>query len=247
MSDEGGVPPPRPEWAYFLDIDGTLVELAPSPAEVRLDGELRGRIQRLYDAAGGALALVTGRSIADADLLVGGRRLPITGQHGLERRDASGIVRRLQVDLGRMEFVRDRLAFIVDLNPGLALETKGLSLALHYRAAPALAPFACRVMREIVTELGSEYVVQCGKFVVELKPSGSTKGTAVEAFMREPPFRGRTAIFVGDDVTDEDGFAAVNAMGGHSIKVGDGPTVARWRLADVAAVRSWLAHGAGGD
>jgi trehalose 6-phosphate phosphatase len=242
MSDDGRVPAPRADWAYFLDLDGTLVDLAPSPAEVRLDDELRGCIRHLHAAAGGALALVTGRSIADVDALLDGPPLPVAGQHGLERRDACGIVRRQQVDLGRIALARDRLADLAGLHPGLALEEKGLSLALHYRAAPSLAMYVCRVMREVRRELGSEYGLLYGKCVVELRPTGSSKGTAVAEIMSEPPFRGRTAVFVGDDATDEDGFAAVNAMGGHSIKVGEGPTIARWRLADVAAVRAWLAR-----
>jgi len=105
---------------------------------------------------------------------------------------------------------------------------------------PSLASFAHQTMRAAAAACGPEFALQSGKRVVELKPSGKDKGEAVREFMREAPFHGRTPVFVGDDVTDEHGFVRVNALGGHSIKVGGGPTAARWRLADVRAVYAWL-------
>ena len=126
-------------------------------------------------------------------------------------------------------------------NPGLLLEEKGASLALHYRSAPSLAGLAEREVRQVVVELGDDFELQSGKLVFEVKPSGKDKGTAIDEFMAEAPFAGRRPVFVGDDLTDELGFERVNRIGGDSVKVGPGPTRARWRLENADAVRAWLA------
>ncbi len=234
------VPAPRSEWAYFFDIDGTLVDIAPSPSEIVVERELQASVCELYEATGGALALISGRSIADVDTIFHDTQLPVAGQHGLERRDSNGKITHHDAQLEKLEFARSRVAEAIAAHPDLLLEDKGLSLALHYRSAPALASFAHRTMRAIASAVGPEFTVQSGKRVVELKPSGKDKGDAVRDFMQEKPFLRRTPVFVGDDVTDEHGFAVVNSMGGHSIKVGGGATAARWRLPNVRAVRRWL-------
>jgi trehalose 6-phosphate phosphatase len=236
-------PPPRREWAYFFDIDGTLVDIADSPTGVRLDGDLGLLIAGLYHDAGGAVALISGRAIADIDALFPGHRLPTAGQHGLERRDAAGRISRHAFPSVQLERAHDRLADAAARHPKLLLEHKGLSLALHYRRAPHLAGYAHRLMHTIQARMGTQYCLQTGKRVVEMKPAGKDKGAAVLEFMQEPPFRGRTPVFVGDDVTDEYGFSAVNRLHGYSIKVGPGRTAAHWRVPDVAAVRAWLATG----
>jgi len=120
------------------------------------------------------------------------------------------------------------------------VEDKGLSLAIHYRLAPQLGGYAGRLARLAAAQAGPQYMVLPGKRIVEIKPSGRDKGVAVREFMEEPPFRGRVPVFVGDDITDEHGFEMVNALGGASIKVGAGETLARWHLRDVRAVRAWL-------
>lgn len=234
------LPAPRPEWAYFVDLDGTLLDLADAPGGVRLDGSLRGLMARLHRVAGGALALISGRSLADIDALLGGLVLPAAGQHGTERRDATGRVARHRPPADRLEEARAQLAAAAARKPGLLLEHKGLSLALHYRRAPRLGAYAHRLVRSVARRLGAGYCVQVGKRVVELKPAGKDKGAAVLEFLQEPPFAGRTPVFIGDDASDEFGFAAVNQRGGISVKVGPGRTAARWRVRDVAAVRAWL-------
>src|SRR4051812_76003 len=234
------VPAPRSEWAYFFDIDGTLVDIAPSPSEIVVERELRALVCELFDATRGALALISGRSISDVDSIFRETRLPLAGQHGLERRSWKGDITRQQAQSHEIDFAREKLAAAIAAHPDLLLEDKGLSLALHYRSAPSLASFAHRTMRAIASAIGPEFTLQSGKCVVELKPSGKNKGDAVRDFMKEEPFHGRTPVFVGDDVTDEHGFAVVNSMNGHSIKVGSGETVARWRLPNVRSVRSWL-------
>jgi trehalose 6-phosphate phosphatase len=230
-------------FAYFLDIDGTLVDLADTPGTVKLHPTLPGLVEALYQSSGGAIALITGRSIADADRLFSRRRLPIAGQHGHERRSADGSVTQHRVSPRGLDPARIALRSIVERHPKLILEDKGLSLALHYRRTPQLASLVHRVMRNARELLGDQYSVHRGKRVVELTPAGKDKGLAIRAFTREAPFRGKRPIFIGDDVTDEHGFAMVNSLGGDSIKVGAGPTVAGWRLPSVPAVLAWLEHG----
>jgi trehalose 6-phosphate phosphatase len=128
-------------------------------------------------------------------------------------------------------------------HPRLLLEDKGLSLALHYRRAPRQAGYAHRVMHALLATVGDRYCIKTSKCVVELAPAGTDKGAAIRAFMRERPFSGRAPLFIGDDVTDEFGFAMVNRLGGYTIKVGAGRTVARWRLPDVKAVLNFLQLG----
>ena len=241
----GSPPAPGSDWAYFFDIDGTLIDFAAKPAGVQLDAELRQLIERLFHAAGSAVALISGRSIRDVDRLFPDARLPVAGQHGTERRDGTGRMSRHAFPADGLVVARTRLTEVAARHPGLWLEDKGLSLAMHYRGAPQLAGHAHRLMAEIQAEIGSGFCVQAGKRIVELKPAGLDKGVAVHEFMQEEPFRGRVPAFVGDDVTDEYGFKMVNRLGGHSVKVGAGPTVARWRLRNVRAVRAWLARGVG--
>lgn len=240
MKRSGSLAAPNPAWAFFFDIDGTLADLAPTPAEIRLEHKLHQLIHALHRNSGGALALISGRSIADVDSIFGEPRLPVAGHHGLERRDAEGKISRHDATVEKLANARTRLSEAVARHSGLLLEDKGHSLALHYRAKPALASYAHRTMRGLHSKLGPEYAILTGKRIIEIKPSGKDKGDAVREFLEEEPFRGRTPVFVGDDVTDEYGFAVVNSLGGHSIKVGAGRTGARWRLRDVRAVRAWL-------
>jgi trehalose 6-phosphate phosphatase len=232
--------PPGGHRAYFFDIDGTLVDIARTPDGVQLDRELRHLIERLHHSAGGAVALISGRTIANIDRLFPGEHLPAAGQHGVERRDATGHVSRHAFPSSQLPWARRRLAEAVAAHPGLLLEDKGLSLALHYRLAPQLAGYSHRLVRSVQARLGSAFCVQAGKRIIEVKPAGKDKGVAVMEFMQEDPFAGRMPVFVGDDATDEYGFAMVNRLRGQSIKVGPGQTVARWRLPDVGAVHQWL-------
>ncbi len=229
--------------AYFLDIDGTLVDFADAPARVRLDRTLPGLVEALYQSSGGALALITGRSLESIDRLFPVRQLPAAGQHGLERRTACGQVTRHVGPVRALDGARHVLVGIVNRHPGLLVEDKGLSIALHYRRVPQLASYAHRVMRTLRAALGDQYCLQKGKRVVELAPAGRDKGAAIASFMLEAPFRGKAPLFIGDDVTDEYGFAMVNQLGGYAIKVGTGRTKAGWRLHDVPSVLAWLTSG----
>jgi trehalose 6-phosphate phosphatase len=239
--------PPLAEagWAYFLDVDGTLVEIAEAPDAVQVDDDVLRLVARLHRTCDGALALVSGRSLADLEGRLGSIGVPLVGQHGLERRDASGRLQRTVTAAAVRGEIRRQLEPVIARHPGLLLEDKGLSLALHYRQAPRLAAYVHRLMRTLVSAAGSDLGLQIGKRVVEVKPAGVDKGSAIEEFMAEPPFKGRRPVFVGDDVTDEHGFATINRLGGVSIKVGRGRTQATWRLPNVTAVRGWLAGALG--
>jgi trehalose 6-phosphate phosphatase len=231
--------------ALFLDVDGTLVEIAPTPDLVRVEPaliEALGRLRRRLP-----VALVSGRTIANLDTLFQPLVLPAAGVHGLERRRSDGVL----VGSGEgdvLEPLRRAVAEFAEAHPGVVLEDKGLSLAIHYRLAPAAEDAALALTAGIVA--GREAALRriAGKMVVEIQPRRADKGSAIAAFMAEPPFAGRRPVFVGDDATDEDGFAAVNGMGGHSILVGSPrQTAAGSRLASVAAVHRWLARSLDSD
>ena len=221
-------------------MDGTLLELARTPDAVHVESATLDLVHGVHVITGGALALVTGRSIEDVDRLFGGAPLPIAGQHGLERRDGAGMWTTDGSGADGLELARRRLTDVADAFKGLLVEDKGRSLALHYRAAPQLESYVLDSVRSLGEELGDEYAIQLGKYVVELRPAGTDKGEAIRAFMSEEPFVGRTPVFIGDDVTDEHGFAVVNEMDGYAVKVGEGATIAPWRLPDVRAVEHWL-------
>ena len=232
-------PAPSREWCLFLDVDGTLLELAETPTAVVVDCELKELLARLARTLDGAVALVSGRSIDVVDRLFAPLRLPAAGLHGLERRTASGERRSAQGIDARLDGARASLAAFVRAHPGTLLEDKGCALAVHFRTAPRFAELARRAVDEAARSVPGHHV-QEGKMVLEIKPGGITKATAVEAFMCEPPFQGRRPVFVGDDLTDHDGLRSVERMGGISIAVGD-RIEGQWHLEDPAEVRRWLA------
>jgi trehalose 6-phosphate phosphatase len=236
------MPPFAADWAFFLDVDGTLLEYAARPQAVRVDAELLDLLQRLHAVAGGALALISGRSVGDIDNLFAPLTLPAAGQHGTERRTADGTMHRHAPPIENLGRAAAEIVRLTAAHSGLVFENKGMALALHYRLAPALRAHAEREMRAIAAGLGDAFELQTGKFVVEIKPSGKDKGSAIAEFASEAPFAGRMPVFIGDDLTDEPGFEVVNRAGGHSVKVGPGITRARWHLFDAAAVRRWLAQ-----
>jgi trehalose 6-phosphate phosphatase len=227
-------------WAYFLDVDGTLIDIADTPDAVHVDTALLELIARLHRASGGAVALVSGRMISDLQSRLGMPQLPLAGLHGLERRDSTGRLWIHAAPPAAKCAIKEALAPVLARHPGLLLEDKGLTLALHYRRAPQLAAYVHQIMGRLATLAGEGLELQRGKRVVEIKPAGIDKGTAVAEYLAEPPFKGRRAVFIGDDLNDEHGFAEVNRLEGISIKVGKGASCARFRLPDVAAVRQWL-------
>jgi trehalose 6-phosphate phosphatase len=238
------MPPFGRHWAFFLDLDGTLLEIAETPDAVDPGAQEIILLGRLENACGGAVALISGRSLARIDQLLSPLVLAAAGQHGAERRDAQGRRHRHRFPVASLKPAASGIRSFAARHQGLVFEDKGASVALHYRLAPQLEAAAQRVVREAAEPLGDAVEVQGGKMVVELKPAGCDKGSAIESFMQEPPFAGRVPVILGDDVTDEYGFRVVNRLGGHSVMVGEGvgegPSAARWRLQDPAAARAWL-------
>jgi trehalose 6-phosphate phosphatase len=239
-------PPPWPAaeagpgWAFFLDVDGTLLEYADRPAGVHVSPELAETIVRLAHASDGAVALISGRALSDVDRLFAPLILPAAGQHGAERRQADGICHRHPVLADGLRRVVAELAGFTARHAGLLLEDKGMSVALHFRLRPELREIVESEVSRVAGALGAAWACQPGRLVYEIRPGGRDKGMAIADFMAEPPFEGRLAVFVGDDLTDEQGFIVVNRYGGLSVKVGAGETAAGWRLPDAEAVRRWL-------
>jgi trehalose 6-phosphate phosphatase len=227
-----------PHQALFLDFDGTLTEIAPRPGDVVVHAEVPALLAALARRLGGALAIVTGRSLADLDPKLAPARLPAAGQHGAELRPRPGGELRLRAPAGIATLAR-RLRERFDADPRVLVEDKGAAVALHYRQAPERALECLQAMRALAAPWPGLEIVT-GKRVVEARGCGADKGVALDALMGEPPFAGRQPVFVGDDRADEDAFAAVRAAGGYGIKVGDGATLARYRCAGVADVRAWL-------
>lgn len=226
-----------PDSALFLDFDGTLVELASQPELVVVPAGLTSLLTSLYKQLDGALALVSGRRLLDLDHFLAPLRLPAAAEHGAQRRTFDGLlISAPPVDLAHVVQAAESL---LRLHPALKLERKNLALSLHYRHAPELEDLCLQVMREAVGRSPGLDLMQ-GKFVLDLKPLGVSKGTGIAAFMREAPFAGRTPLFAGDDITDEAGFEQVLRMGGPTIKVGQGPTAAQFRCNSVADLSAWL-------
>lgn len=223
----------------FLDVDGTLADLAPTPDEVRIGSELIALLERIHGQLEGALALISGRPLAQLDRLFAPLRLPAAGIHGFERRGGTHVVFRPTLVAESLGAVRAQLADAASSRPGLLLEDKGVALALHYRAAPEAADTVAALITAAAQRLGPGFEALEGDMVYELKPATLNKATAIEAFMTEEPFEGRIPIYIGDDYTDFDGFGAVRRNGGVDIAVGE-RVPARWHLPDPAAVRDWL-------
>ena len=225
--------------ALFLDFDGTLAELAAQPDAVRVSDRLVPLLDQLRDHLQGALALVSGRSLADLDALLAPLQLPMAAEHGAVRRGADG--RQLSVPAPDLQAVTRVARALARQHAGLQVELKTAAVALHYRQAPALEKLCLQQLSLAVMATPGVELLQ-GKCVIEVKPSGVSKGSAIAAFMREPPFAGRTPWFAGDDVTDESGFAWVQAAGGLCLKVGAGTSLARHRCASPLALREWLSE-----
>ena len=237
------VPPlsPAGRYAFFFDVDGTLAAIQSRPDEVFIPEPTLIHLQRLAELTDGAVALVSGRPMSELDALVSPLRLPLAGVHGAERRDAAGHTERLSLPENVAESLSSLLSEAMAGLPDTQLETKGMAFALHYRRAEHFQQKVL-ALAEAMVERFPMLTLQPGKCVVEIKPKGVNKGAAIAAFMQQAPFTGRTPVFLGDDLTDEAAFIAVNAMEGITVKVGEGQTDAAYRLPDVDAVYHWLAQ-----
>ena len=226
-----------PSCALFLDFDGTVVDIAPQPQAVQVPAPLIEVLRHVQDYLQGAMAIISGRPIAQIDEFLQPLQLPVAGVHGTERRSRDGKVHLLHTH--PLDHVEEAACNLAAQHPGLLVENKRGSLALHYRQAPELEEQCVKAMQQAVDESPGVTLLR-GKMVVEAKPGGASKGRAIEDFLAEAPFAGRTPVFIGDDVTDEVGFSTVQRLGGLGIKVGEGPSVAWQRLAHPAALRQQL-------
>lgn len=225
--------------AVFFDFDGTLVELAAHPDAVRVGAPLRAALVRLTRRLDGSVAIVTGRCVADIDRMLAPLVLPVAGVHGAERRRSDG--GWVRAPLPRLDAARAHLRAWCALDPRAWLEEKPGALALHFRGADDLEEPARVAVAEAQALVGADAVATlAGKKLFELRAADVHKGAAVRAFLAEAPFLGRRPWYFGDDLTDEDAFVVVRALGGVTVKLGDGETAAEYRLRAPAELHAWL-------
>ena len=231
------------ETAILLDIDGTLVDLAPTPREVWVAPGLAKTLNRLLQRTSGALALVSGRSLNDIDLIFAPEQFPAVGGHGAEMRlstDSEAVASHAPPMDRELKL---RLAAIAKLSPGILLEDKGYSLALHYRLAPHAEKAIYEAVSLIRADLPNAPIeVLPGKCVCEIKHSGFNKATGVRELMTHEPFKGRYPIFIGDDVTDEAVFGIMPDLGGLAFSVGRRAQGVAGHFDEPRDVREWLAQ-----
>lgn len=224
--------------ALFLDVDGTLLEFQDDPSAVALPEGGLDTVLRLSERLGGALALISGRPLSELDAVFTPHALPAAGMHGQELRGAPDSARAVPVQA--LEALRREATILSHRYPGVRVENKHSNIALHWRAAPAAADALQALAARHLPDLPG-YRLQPGNQVIELVPDDVDKGRAMRRLLEAPPFAGRRPVFVGDDLTDEYGFAAANALGGWSVLVGRrANSHAMYALPDVSAVHAWL-------
>lgn len=241
--------PPAPDsidldrTALLLDVDGTLLDIAATPDDVVVSSTLRATLSDLLAQSGGAVALVSGRTIDTLDRLFAPLKVPAIGGHGAEIRPSaqdSVLKRRPASTTGPL---RRRLHALADLDPHLLVEDKLHSIALHYRLALQQEAFLKKEVARLVAAEGADNMeIIFGKAVIEIKPKQFNKGTAVSELMTYPPFAGRTPLFIGDDTTDESVFAILPDLAGTGYSVGRAMQGAEGIFESPEAVRSWLAR-----
>lgn len=226
--------------AVLTDFDGTLVDIAETPDAVKVPAALPELLAHAAADLGSAFAVISGRPIADIDRFLAPGNFAVAGAHGIQRRRADGSMQPVDERLiAGSRRIATRLQPLVDANPLLLLETKDGAVALHYRRVPELGDTCRNAMAEAVAREDAFALVD-GKMVIEARPKGISKGTALRAFMLEEPFVGRTPVFIGDDTTDEDAFVAAQELGGVGIKLGAGDTAARMRIANIESVHALI-------
>jgi trehalose 6-phosphate phosphatase len=239
--DDRTPPPLEPaRHALFLDFDGSIVDFAPKPDMIVLRPGTIALLENASRRLGGALAIVSGRQIADLDRHLAPLKIPASGVHGLEFRPSFGDLSAAPLS-NELDEARRRLTGAIGPTDRIFLEDKGGALVLHYRAHPDQRGRAERLARNATRDLDTLRVM-AGHAIFEILQRHITKADALQRFMRRPPFHGRIPVFVGDDATDEDGFRAAAAEGGFGVKIGPGKSAAAYRLQGSEAVHQWLSR-----
>lgn len=232
---------PRHDWALFIDVDGTLLEIAPTPMAVVVPAELPSVLVAASQALDGALALLSGRPLADLDRLFGVLPIVAVGQHGTELRIGDQVT--VPPPSPAIAAARAQLQDFADRHPGVLIEDKGGSMTAHYRLAPTAEEPLRALVKSMLEKHLSEFELLESKMAFDIRPLGHHKGRAVDELMRRRPFAGRVPVMVGDDATDEDGFRAVHQLGGIAVAVGprQPSVVVEHHFESPARFRSWLA------
>ncbi|HEX7814287.1 trehalose-phosphatase [Dyella sp.] len=225
-----------------MDVDGSLIDFVDRPDQVQVGQDLLDILHRACGALGGALALVSGRPIEDLMRLFHQPAWAMAGIHGLQLRHADGARRDIELDHAERQRLRHAADALASQIPGIVVEDKGIAVALHDRRSDPAMPLLSEAVDALLLEL-PDYEAQPGHRVIEIKPAGMDKGRAVAELLQRAPFQGRVPVYVGDDFTDEHGFATANLENGISVRVGSRePTLAQYTLAGPAAVQAWLIH-----
>lgn len=232
-------------WALFLDIDGTLIDIAETPDDVVVPLELPQQLAEVSSRLDGAMALVSGRSIRSIDALFSPYQFAAAGLHGTEiRRERNGQIDRKIVEGASLDDARRELAGLAERWPGMIIEDKEISIAVHYRQVPEAFSQVDSHVDTLLRKLGPAWVRQDGKMVVEIHSNASSKGTAIAELMTVSPFIGRKPIAIGDDLTDETMFEFVNSTAGRSIKVGTSAhaSLAKFSVGSASTIRHWISQ-----
>lgn len=228
-------------YAFFFDLDGTLAPIADTPDTASVPSFTIDVLRRLVLATGGAVAVVSGRSVASLDHLLSPLHLPLSGLHGAQWRGPAGDWWQLPMPVEESARLRRALHAVAARHDGVFVEDKELSFAVHYRHAPQRETELRREVGAAAAPFAPRYVLQFGKMVAEVKPAGVDKGQALARFMEIEPFSARVPVMAGDDLTDEPAFETVNRHLGISLKIGLGDSVARHRLDSPGQLAQWLA------
>ena len=227
------------ETSLFLDFDGTLVDIAPTPDAIEVNDTLKALLNDLHQRHGGAVAIVSGRNLQVIDHYLGGFAGTVSGGHGAELRHGSEQQDGIECDFERLDHFKNAVREFAAIDTRIMAEDKSFGIVLHFRQHPDLE---CKVRDFLKSLVGDDdqFEIQAAKMALEIKPKGISKADAIKRITEFPEFVDRNILFAGDDTTDETAFSWVNEKGGVTIKIGEGPTCAHYRTASPSSFKAWL-------